>query len=33
VSIEAARELYGVAIDPKLMKVDEAATARLRGGR
>ena len=30
VSIDAARELYGVAIDPRAMKVDEAATARLR---
>jgi N-methylhydantoinase B len=30
VSIDAARELYGVAIDARAMKVDEAATARLR---
>ena len=30
VSIDAARELYGVAIDGREMKVDEAATARLR---
>lgn len=33
VSLEAAREHYGVVIDPETMKVDEAATARLRGGR
>jgi N-methylhydantoinase B/oxoprolinase/acetone carboxylase alpha subunit len=31
VSIEAAREHYGVVIDRSAMKVDEAATARLRG--
>lgn len=30
VSIDAARELYGVAIDARAMKVDDAATARLR---
>ncbi|WP_340314951.1 hydantoinase B/oxoprolinase family protein [Rhizorhabdus argentea] len=33
VSIEAAKELYGVVIDPKRMKVDESATARLRENR
>lgn len=30
VSIEAAKDLYGVVIDPKRMTVDEGATARLR---
>jgi N-methylhydantoinase B/oxoprolinase/acetone carboxylase alpha subunit len=32
VSIEAAREHYGVVIDPETWKVDEAATTQLRGG-
>ncbi|WP_035484692.1 hydantoinase B/oxoprolinase family protein [Geminicoccus roseus] len=31
VSIEAARDVYGVAIDPVAMTVDQAATERLRG--
>lgn len=31
VSIQAARDHYGVVIDPASMTVDEAATARLRG--
>ena len=31
VSVEKAREDYGVVIDPKTMKVDEAATRKLRG--
>ena len=31
VSVDAAREVYGVAIDARAMKVDEPATARLRG--
>jgi hypothetical protein len=30
VSIEAAREHYGVAIDPVTRKIDPAATERLR---
>ena len=30
VSVEAARELYGVVIDPETFEVDQAATARLR---
>lgn len=30
VSLEKARELYGVVIDPRRMKVDEEATRRLR---
>lgn len=30
VSLDAAREQYGVVIDPKTMLVDEAATAKLR---
>ena len=30
VSLERAREDYGVAIDPKTMKVDEEATKKLR---
>jgi N-methylhydantoinase B len=33
VSIDCARELYGVAIDPYSLQVDEAATATLRAGR
>jgi N-methylhydantoinase B len=33
VSTEAARKLYGVAIDPVTFAVDEKATARLRAGR
>lgn len=33
VSLEAARDLYGVAIDPATLRVDEAATARLRAAR
>lgn len=32
VSIEAARTLYGVAIDPTTLQIDDAETARLRGG-
>jgi N-methylhydantoinase B len=32
VSVEEAAELYGVAIDPQSFAIDEAATARLRGG-
>jgi N-methylhydantoinase B len=31
VSVEAARELYGVVIDPKTFEVDEAATRDARG--
>ena len=31
VSIDAAREFYGVVIDPKTMTVNEAETAKLRG--
>ena len=30
VSAKAARDLYGVAIDPETLVVDEAETARLR---
>jgi 5-oxoprolinase (ATP-hydrolysing)/N-methylhydantoinase B len=30
VSLKAARERYGVVIDPATMKIDEAATAKLR---
>jgi N-methylhydantoinase B len=30
VSVERARELYGVAIDPSTWSIDEAETARLR---
>jgi len=30
VSLKAARERYGVVIDPATMQVDEAATAQLR---
>jgi N-methylhydantoinase B len=30
VTVEAAREDYGVAVDPDSLTVDEAATARLR---
>jgi N-methylhydantoinase B len=30
VSIDAAREHYGVVIDPQTMTVNEAETARLR---
>ena len=30
VSLAAAREDYGVALDPKDLRVDAAATARLR---
>ena len=33
VSAEAARELYGVAIDPVTFRVDEKTTQRLRAGR
>jgi N-methylhydantoinase B len=32
VSVEAARKLYGVAVDPTTFVVDEAETARLRAG-
>lgn len=32
VTVAAAREIYGVAIDPKTLELDPAATARLRGG-
>jgi N-methylhydantoinase B len=32
VSLEAARELYGVVLDPATLAVDEAATAALRAG-
>ena len=31
ISIDAAKQLYGVVIDPSTLKVDEAATAALRG--
>jgi len=31
VSVQKARELYGVAIDPATLEVDSAATAKLRG--
>ncbi|WP_222184686.1 hydantoinase B/oxoprolinase family protein [Geminicoccus harenae] len=31
ISIEAARDVYGVAIDPASMTIDEAQTSRLRG--
>lgn len=31
ISIDAAKDLYGVAIDPATLTVDEAATAALRG--
>jgi len=31
VSVEAARKVYGVVVDPRTMQVDVAATARLRG--
>jgi N-methylhydantoinase B len=31
ISLDAAREQYGVAIDPVTMRVDEAATKALRG--
>lgn len=33
VSLEAARKLYGVVINPRTMEVDERATARLRNRR
>jgi N-methylhydantoinase B len=33
VSLEAAEQVYGVAIDPERMTVDVERTARLRGGR
>lgn len=33
VSIQAAREVYGVVIDPASLEVDEAATERARGSR
>jgi len=33
VSLGAARELYGVVLDPATLAIDEAATARLRGSR
>jgi len=32
VSVEKAREDYGVAIDPATLEIDAAATARLRQG-
>jgi N-methylhydantoinase B len=32
VSVQAARESYGVAIDPQTLEVDEAETGRLRAG-
>ena len=32
VSLENAREIYGVAIDPQTWTIDEAETTRLRGG-
>jgi N-methylhydantoinase B len=32
VSVEKARELYGVVVDAQTMTLDEAATARLRSG-
>jgi hypothetical protein len=31
VSLQAARELYGVALDSKTLEIDERETARLRG--
>ena len=31
ISIESARENYGVAVDPKTFEADEQETARLRG--
>jgi N-methylhydantoinase B/oxoprolinase/acetone carboxylase alpha subunit len=31
VSIERARDHYGVVIDPKALRIDEAATQTLRG--
>ena len=30
ISVERARDVYGVAIDPNTMAIDEAETARLR---
>jgi len=33
VSIQSARDDYGVVIDPETMKVDEQATAKLRGAK
>jgi N-methylhydantoinase B len=32
VSIQAAREVYGVAVDPQTLDLDQAATERLRAG-
>ena len=31
VSFEVARDVYGVALDPETLDLDEAETARLRG--
>jgi hypothetical protein len=33
VSVEQARDSYGVVVDPATLAVDEAATARLRAER
>jgi N-methylhydantoinase B len=32
ITLKEAREIYGVAIDPKKMVIKEAETRRLRGG-
>jgi hypothetical protein len=31
ISLEAAREVYGVVLDPETLEIDESATAELRG--